>query len=176
MARAARSLARGLALAVWLATGCSPEDPSERVGALEPVEITDQEGAVCGMLVRDQAAPRAQVIHRDGERSFVCSIGDLLVYLEAPLPHGAPSKVLVELMDPDEDPGETHSGSHAWIPAEDAVYVVGIERRGIMGPPVLTYRSHEAAQQVTEGTNARILEFEELERWWRRRESAAPAH
>lgn len=175
MARGRLGIAGGLALAASLAMGCTPEDASDRAGAFEPVEIADQEDAVCGMLVRDQSAPRAQVIHRDGERSFLCSIGDLLVYLEAPSPHGAPSKVLVESMDPSEDPSQSHTGPHPWILAEDGVYVVGIERRGIMGAPVLVYRSREAARQVTEGTTARVLDFEELQHWWKRRASAAPA-
>jgi thiamine biosynthesis lipoprotein len=176
MARKRRGLAPLLLLAcLTLSASCSPED-ADRAGELEPVEIEDQAGAVCGMLVRDQSAPRAQVIHRDGERAFLCSIGDLLIYLEAPSPHGAPSQVLVEAMDPSEDPSESHTGPHPWVPAELGVYVVGIERRGIMGAPVLVYRSQESAQRVALGTSARILDFEELKRWWSRRQSAAPAH
>ena len=155
--------------------GCSPDDEVRQTTPLEPVEIEDHEGAVCGMLVRDQPAPRAQVIHRDGERAFLCSIGDLLIHLDAPSPHGRPSRVLVEVLEPDEDPGEPDTGPHPWIPAEEGVYVVGIERQGIMGPPVLVYRSRSDAQQVTEGTSAQILDFEALRAWWRRRESAAPA-
>ena len=83
-------------------TGCGPSDDEAGSVSLAPVEIADQAGAVCGMLVRDQSAPRAQVIHADGERSFLCSIGDLLVYLDAPSPHGDPLEVLVEVMEPDE--------------------------------------------------------------------------
>jgi thiamine biosynthesis lipoprotein len=44
-----------------------------------------------------------------------------------------------------------------------------------MCAPVLVYRSREAAERVTEGTTARILDFDELQHWWRRRESTAPA-
>lgn len=165
MQRSGRGLA--LAFAVAFVTACAAEDASETGAPLESQEIADQPGAVCGMLVRDQSAPRAQVVHRDGERAFLCSIGDLLVHLSAPSPHGKPAQIWVEALAPDEDPSESHTGPHEWIPAERAVYVVGIERRGIMGPPVLVYRSQDDAQQVTAGTAARILDFEALERWWR---------
>ena len=166
----------GLALTLvgWLAVGCGREERSAGPVDLEPGEVADHEGAVCGMLVRGQSAPRAQVIHRDGERSFVCSIGDLLAYLDVPSPHGAPVKVFVEVMEPSEHPGESHPESHPWIPAEEGVYVVGIPRRRIMGAPVLIYRSHDDAEQVTEGTSATVLDFEGLRSWWQRRENAVP--
>ncbi|MAE95734.1 MAG: hypothetical protein CL910_13845 [Deltaproteobacteria bacterium] len=175
MARRRCGPVRVLALAALLAAACTPGDASDPTPALGPVAIADQEDAVCGMLVRDQSAPRSQVIHRDGERSFLCSIGDLLVYLDVPSPHGVPSKVWVEAMEPGEDPGASHTGPHSWIPAEDGVYVVGIERHGIMGPPVLVYRSREAARRVTQGTSARILDIEELKTWWQRRSEGPPA-
>ncbi len=76
-------------------------------------------------------------------------------------------------MDPGEDPIQSHTGSHPWIPAEQGVYVVGIERRGIMGAPVLVYRNRADAEQVTEGTRARILDFGQLKLWWKQRTGAA---
>ena len=172
----AGSLGIGLALALagWLAVGCGREERSAGPVDLEPGEVADQEGAVCGMLVRGQSAPRAQVIHRDGEHSFLCSIGDLLAYLDVPSPHGAPAKVFVEVMEPSEHPGESHPGPHPWIPAEEGVYVVGIPRPGVMGASVLIYRSRDDAEQVTEGTSATIVDFEGLRSWWQRRESAVP--
>lgn len=153
---------------------CSNDRGADRSSDLAPVEITDQEGAVCGMLVRDQSAPRAQVVHRDGERSFVCSIGDLMAYLEAPSPHGAPSTVLVEVMEPDEDPAASHPGAHAWVPAEEGVYVVGIERQQIMGAPVLVYRDRASAERVIAGSAAQALEYGELRRWWRAQQNTDP--
>jgi thiamine biosynthesis lipoprotein len=126
------------------------------------------------MLVRGQSAPRAQVIHRDGEHAFICSIGDLLAYLEVPSPHGAPEQVFVEIMEPTEDPLESHTAPHPWIPAEEAVYLVGIARRGIMGPPVLVYRTRADAEQVAAGSSATILDFDGLREWWRHRDDAEP--
>jgi len=161
---------RSLACAAALASGCGGGDSERAAVDLDPVAISDQAGAVCGMLIREQSAPRAQVVHRDGERAFVCSIGDLLAYLAAPSPHGAPARVLVEVMHPRQNPAEAHTDAHPWIPAEDGVYVVGIQREQIMGAPVLIYRDRAAASQVVAGTSAKILSWAELGPWWERRQ------
>lgn len=158
-------------LSGWLA-GCDRAAERGPTAAHAPAPIADQEGAVCGMVVRDQSAPRAQVVHRDGTRAFLCSIGDLLAYLQVPSPHGAAEAVLVEVMAADEDPLEAHTGPHPWLPAAQAVFLVGIERRGIMGEPVLVYRDLETAARVARGTSAQALDFAALRSWWMERERA----
>lgn len=147
--------------------GCGAADDDVR-HAHPPAALSDQEDAVCGMLVREQSAPRGQVVHRDGSRFFFCSIGDLLVHLSAPSPHGRADDVFVEVMDPSEDPGRAHTGEHAWLPVDEAVYVVGIDRPGIMGAPVLTYATRQAAEQVaSKYPGARVLDAAALREWWK---------
>jgi nitrous oxide reductase accessory protein NosL len=158
--------------ALTLTLGC-PADDGGGAAAQEPVALTDQEDVVCGMLVRAQSAPRSQVVHRDGTRVFVCSLGDLLVHLSAPSPHGAPQAVFVEVMDPSEDPMKAHLEEHPWIPAEQAFYVVGIERRGIMGAPVLTYATRAEAEAAMQGhARAELLDFAGLKTWWQAEQAA----
>lgn len=159
----------GLLLLLTAATGlaaCGGEDLASTGVLVDAVPIEHHEGAVCGMLVRDQSAPRAQVLHRDGTRSFVCSIGDLMAYLQAPSPHGEAHAIMVEVMDPGEDPMDIHTGPHPWVPAAEATYVLGIRRRGIMGEPVLAYRDRETAIAAVGETAGTIVGFDELEKWW----------
>jgi nitrous oxide reductase accessory protein NosL len=161
-----------LFLAVSL-LGCGPADDGDAEAAQIPIVLGDQEDAVCGMLVREQSAPRSQVVHSDGSRFFFCSIGDMLVHLGAPSPHGRTKSIFVEVMKPDEDPSQSHTGPHPWVPAEAAVYVVGIERRGIMGEPVLTYATtNDAEQVVARHTGAQILDSGGLREWWDALEAA----
>lgn len=156
-----------------LVIGCDVRDEDAASVAHAPVSIDDQEGAVCGMLVRDQSAPRAQVVHRDGERAFLCSVADMMVHLGAPSPHGSAQAVFIEVMKPGEDPLASHTGEHPWVPAEEATYVVGVERHGIMGEPVLAYESVGAARAVAaDHPGARVLTFDELVTWWRSRDAA----
>jgi nitrous oxide reductase accessory protein NosL len=153
--------------------GCGASESGDSEGADAPIALADQEDAVCGMLVREQSAPRSQIVHNDGSRFFFCSIGDMLIHLGAPSPHGRAKSVFVEVMDPREDPARPHTGAHPWAAAEDVVYVVGIERPGVMGAPVLTYADGSAAEQViAQHTAAQALDIDGLRLWWDARESA----
>jgi len=154
----------GFALAAGCGGGETPSDPTEH----DPIAIADQEDPVCGMLVRNQSAPRGQVRHRDGTSLAFCSLGDMLVHLEAPNRHGETTDVFVEVLRADEDPAESHTGEHPWLSADEAFYVVGVERRAIMGPPILSYADAETAAEVARNhPGARSFGFDGLERWWR---------
>jgi nitrous oxide reductase accessory protein NosL len=146
---------------------CGPPDVADTGHPHQAVALDDQEDEVCGMLVREQSAPRGQVIHRDGSHFFFCSLADMLVHLGAPSPHGRAEAVFVEVLDPLEDPMLSHTSVHPWVPAEDAVYVVGIERQGIMGEPVLTYVDRSDAERAIQGhRGARMLDMAGLWDWW----------
>lgn len=160
------ALALVLGFASLIACGTADDVASQQLD--EPVALQDQEDAVCGMVVSEQSAPRSQVVHGDGSRFFFCSLGDMLVYLDAPSPHGAPQSTFVEVMSPGEDPGQGHFGEHPWVRLEDAVYVVGVHRRGIMGEPVLAYaRKDEAESVAVAHSGAQVLNSLELRAWWR---------
>ncbi len=154
-----------LACSLLLACG-APHDEDGSLGH-EPQVLADQECAVCGMTARLQSAPRAQVIHRDGTELFFCSIGDLLVHRFAPSPHGKVVAIFVESMQASEEPGRAHLDPHPWIAAAEATFVVGIERPGIMGEPVLVYREGaEAESMVRAHPGSRALNLAGLESWW----------
>jgi nitrous oxide reductase accessory protein NosL len=162
-------VAAGLA---FLALACGGGEDAPVAAEHVALPIADQEDAVCGMLVRDQSAPRGQVLHRDGSRFYFCSVGDLLVHRAAPSPHGRVESGFVEVLDPDEAPGKSHTGEHPWAPIESAAYVVGVKRPGIMGPPVLVYRDTETAVRVASShPGARALRFDELVEWWNERQA-----
>ncbi len=170
---AVRSTRRALVLPIALSafvlstSGCGRGDPNGAAKSHEPMPLASQEGAVCGMLIREQPAPRAQIVYRDASRSFFCSLGDMLVHLSAPSPNGRPEAVFVEVMDPSEDPLETHTGPHPWLSAEAAAYVVGVPRKGLMGEPVLTYASRAEASAVAQRYDeARVLDLAGLQGWW----------
>jgi len=153
--------------------GCGLPDDGDTGKPHQAAALAQQEDEVCGMLVREQPAPRGQVVHRDGSRLFFCSLGDMLVHLGAPSPHGRAEAVFVEVMEPGEDPMQSLSGVHPWLPAEDAVYVVGIERQGIMGEPVLAYADRsEAERAIQRHPGARMLDMAGLRDWWKALEAA----
>jgi copper chaperone NosL len=147
-----------------LVTSCSAQTSSD-AAALEagaiPIEV--HECAACGMVVREQPAPRAQLLHRDGTRRFFCSIGDMVQYAGGPSPHGRIEHVFVETL-PSEVSTTTRSFEpHPWRHADQAHYVTGIERPGVMGPPVLVFASSNDAAQTAKRLNGRVVTWSELE-------------
>ena len=149
--------------------GCSSEEAATGPAASHGAQsLAGTEGAVCGMVVSEQPAPRAQVVHRDGTRLFLCGIGDLLVHLEARSPHGAPIEIYVEAMEIDEDPRDIDLSEHEWIRAEDAIFRIGDERPHlIMGEPVMVYRDRSTAEKAVSHGPTSILDFSEVRAWWR---------
>jgi copper chaperone NosL len=158
----------GLCLAaILLATpSCdrgTAKDAPQAASSAAPIGLA--ECAACGMVVREQPAPRGQVVHRDGTRAFLCSLGDLAQYLRSPSPHGDVTDVFVEVLTPSSDPAQKDTSEQPWVRAADAVYVVGVAREGVMGRPVLAYRSRADAQKALAHAGGEIRGFDEMKRW-----------
>ena len=161
------------ALAAVALFGCGLSDDIGASTGHLALALEDQEDPVCGMFVREQSAPRSQLVHRDGSRFFLCSLGDMLVHLDAPSPHGRTESVFVEVMQTSEDPMEEHSGEHPWLPAGEAFYVIGVERAGIMGEPVLAYASKaEAEEAMKKYGGTQLLDLTGLRQWWQAAQAA----
>ena len=152
-----------LALAMsWLLIGlaCNNASSSASNAPVSAVDFESEECAVCGMLVREQPAPRAQAIFRDATRAFVCSPAELIQLIAAPSAHGKPAALFVETVAPDVDPAQLGAApSHAWIDAQRAWYVVGVPRSGVMGTPLLAYAERSAAERVAARFGGRVADW-----------------
>ncbi len=137
-------------------------DGGEESSGAEAEPIALAECTACGMVVREQPAPRGQVVHRDGTREFFCAMSDLLYYIETPSPHGRITDVFVEVLPEETDPLESDSREQPWVRAEDARYIVGVERTGIMGPPVLAYLPEVDVEALAADFGGEVVEWEEL--------------
>jgi copper chaperone NosL len=138
---------------LWALAACGQaSDPAVSLTA-EP--MADHECAACGMIVRDQPSPRAQLIHRDGHRAHFCAIGDLVTYLQAPSSHGEVRAVFVEVNDPEVDPLTLDVSPRPFRPAADASYVLGVPRERVMGQPVLVYGTRTEADRVARDGSGR---------------------
>ena len=125
--------------------------------------IDGDECAACGMIVREQPAPRAQLVHRDGERAFFCSIGDMVAYRAGPSPHGEVVATYVEVLPADADPATNDTARRPWMEAERAGFVLGVPRRQIMGEPVLVYSTRDEAESAATRYGGRAVEQAELQ-------------
>jgi len=146
-----RAAATVAAVAMCVLPAACGKEKTEKTGS-EPAEAEPfgpAECASCGMTLRFQPAPRGQLLHRDGTRAYFCSLGDLVQYAAAPSPHGKPKAIWVELMDDKADPTEMKTDARPWALADDASFVLGVPRRGVMGPPVLSYADKASAERAT---------------------------
>ena len=145
-----------LALALSLFACSTPQEEAAAEMVVASAFDVD-ECAACGMLVRDQPAPRGQIVHRDGTRVFLCSLSDMTTYLGAPSAHGAPKGLFVEEIAPDFAPTELSSAPTPWLNAADAHYVVGVDRPRIMGTPALAYRAESDASRIAASHGASLV-------------------
>lgn len=152
------------ALLVISAAGCKSKKSDTQSTSHAAESLEGQECAACGMTVRDQPAPRGQVIHRDDTRMFFCSVSDMLTYLEAPSPHGSAVALFVESMAQDEDPLIHHLQPHPWIDATKASYVVGFDKE-VMGDPILAYESTKQSEAQASRLSAQAMTWTELKAW-----------
>jgi len=117
------------------------------------------ECAACSMVVREQPAPRGQLVHRDGTRRFLCSLADLVQYMRAPSKHGKAKAVFVEVLSPGTNPKKNSAAPRPWVRADRAHFVVGVARSGVMGTPALAYRRAEDAAKIAKAHGGRVVSW-----------------
>ena len=148
---------------LWLAAACGSSEESSAEHDFTWAHFDGHECAACGMIVREQPAPRGQIIYTDGERMYFCSVADMITFMQAPSPHGSPQAIFVEVNDPqagaplaeDPAPGE-------WAAASSLHYVVDIERPHVMGRPVLAYETEAGAERVALQVQGHVIAWPEL--------------
>jgi copper chaperone NosL len=157
-----RALANlGAVAALILVAAC--DDPvALQTLSLDPTDAGTAECAVCGMVVAEQPSPRGQVVHRDGQHGFFCSLGDLRAYLETPTAAGTPERVWVETLPAGFDPASRDASPRDWVPADEAIHVVGVDRAGIMGRPILSFADAASAGTAAALPGARMTTWAAL--------------
>lgn len=151
-------------LAVLVLAGCAGAAESSAGALAAPRSIADHECASCGMIVREQPAPRAQVVHRDGTHEWFCSIADLVAYRGSPSPHGRIEHTWVEILPPEVDPAVHDMSEARWVEVERAGFVLGVERNMVMGTPVLSFATEADARAAAERLRGRAASWDETER------------
>lgn len=163
-------LALLLVAVVLSALGCDDTRQQKAPVNTAAVDFEHHECAACGMIVREQPAPRGQLVHRDGERAYFCSIADMLSYVDVPSPHGKPAAVYVETSSATEDLYAVTTAKRPWTDARTASYVTGIENPKIMGFPVLAYTSEESAKTVATSISGQTHDWDGIRDFSKKRQ------
>jgi nitrous oxide reductase accessory protein NosL len=144
-----------------LACGTLTDDAATSRAVPEPIGLA--ECAVCGMVVGEQPSPRGQLVYRDGSHDHVCSIEELRALAQQPSARGRPTGVFVEVLPADFDPTSTSTDPLPWSDAQDAWYVFGAPRSGVMGEPVLAFPDRATASRFAEPLGSKPLPWSSLE-------------
>lgn len=130
------------ALTLFLVAACK-EELAERPG---PVPLTAEAvGYYCQMNLLEHEGPKGQ-IHLDGMPApiFFSQVRDTLTYLNMPEQNYAVRATYVQ----DMAHADSWASPGAWIVAEEALYVVGSDRKGGMGAPEFVPFSDAASAQT----------------------------
>lgn len=157
-----RALASSMLVIALALPGCGVGASVEATRAHAPEPYADHECAACGMIVREQLSPRAQVAHRDGTHAWLCSIADAAAYVAAPSPHGRIEQIWVETLASDVDIAAGETAPRPWAEASSAWFVLGVERMGVMGAPVLVFGCEADARAASARLGGRIARWDAL--------------
>ncbi|SFT35302.1 nitrous oxide reductase accessory protein NosL [Halomonas saccharevitans] len=148
-----------LTLLLVLLTGCSESDP-ETLAA--PVPIADGDSChVCGMLIQNFPGPKGEAFLKGQDTpSKFCSTLELFTFLKQPENETRLSHAYVH------DIGKTtwqQPADEAFVPASDAWYVVGHDRRGAMGHTLASFAERDDAEAFREEHGGQLVAYEEID-------------
>ncbi|HEX5514388.1 MAG TPA: nitrous oxide reductase accessory protein NosL [Gammaproteobacteria bacterium] len=126
--------------------------------ALAPVPITaDDECAVCGMSIHHHPGPKGQLFLAGSQQpAKFCSTVDLFVYALQPEYQERIAQAYVHDMSATD---WQRPDDAAFIPANEAWFVVGHDQRGAMGPTLASFRDTGTAQAFIDQHGGRMLPY-----------------
>lgn len=149
-----------IVLCLAFLAACS-EQPEERPA---PADLTrDAVGHFCGMIVLDHPGPKGQafVTGRDAPLWFT-SVRDAIAFSRLPEESGELRVIYINDM---ARAGSWEAPEPEWIPAQEAVYVIGSSRRGGMGAlEAVPFSSQAAAEDFVERYGGCTVSLEEIPR------------
>jgi thiamine biosynthesis lipoprotein len=149
--------ASGCALAFALVFGCGQGVGDQEVAA--PQVLTGAEVcALDGMILRDYDGPKAQILWRDGRRTFYCEAREAF----AERLDRVQSKRILEFYVQDfaDRPWASYAGH--WVRAEDAVFVIESEKHGAMGSSFVSFLDPADADNFSAKYGGRQFRLDEI--------------
>ena len=155
-----RNIRAGIAAIVLcgLLAACDEDQVAEAPPALD--SPGDATGYFCGMLLSMHAGPRGQIQLEGGEVLWFSSVRDIFSYRE--MPEEAQSIAAIYVTDIGQANWDSPEPG-TWVAADQAVYVIGSERRGGMGgEETVPFSDRAAAEAFVAEHGGRIVEFDDM--------------
>jgi len=149
--------ASGCAVAVALVFGCG-QGVDEQEAAAPQVLTGAEVCALDGMILRDYDGPKAQILWRDGRRTFYCEAREAF----AERLDRVRSKRIREFYVQDfaDRPWASYAGH--WVRAEDAVFVIESEKHGAMGSSYVSFLEPADAEKFSAKYGGQQFRLDEI--------------
>jgi len=150
--RGAFAVTLGVLLAL---AACSPTEQAPPA----PIELTRATAcALDGMLLLDFPGPKAQIHYTQGPTDFFCDTVEMFsIYLRP-----EQQKRVRALYVQDMGRADWNSPTDNWIDAKTAFYVQGSNKRGSMGPTLVSFALEEQAKAFVGKNGGKIYRFTEI--------------
>jgi copper chaperone NosL len=114
--------------------------------------------ALDGMVLKDFPGSKAQVQFVEGKPDYYCDLMELFAVLLAPENKRQVAGVFVQ------DIGKTDWAKPEghWIPAKEALYVVGSKKQGSMGPTFGAFSNAQDAAAFVQKEGGKVLPFNQI--------------
>jgi copper chaperone NosL len=144
-----------LALAMMALLGaCGRGAPT--VAAQEPA--ADAACALDGMMLKDFPGSKAQVQYVEGKTDYYCDLMELFAVMLAPESKRRVAGVFVQ----DMGKADWNKPVGHWIPARQALYVVGSKKQGSMGPTFGAFSNAGEAAAFVQKEGGKVLPFDQI--------------
>lgn len=150
---------RGLLFATLLAAstvaGCGPQQEAP----VTPLMITEATTcALDGMLLSNFPGPKAQIHYAGTEPDFFCDTVEMFSIYLNPEQARAVTGIFVQ----DMGAADWNNPRGHWIDARTAVYVIGSDMKGSMGPTIASFAHEADANRFAGEHGGKVLPFEQI--------------
>jgi copper chaperone NosL len=146
---------RFLIVIAFLLTGCSKEESFKT----SPLTLTkDHACKICGMISAEYPGPKAQIQYKKGESETFCGTPHMfMATLHPERPRNISAMYVHDMGEADWD-----HPKNEWIDAKTAYYVLGGDKKGPMGEPLVPFSALKGAESYVKEHRGRIVKFEEI--------------
>jgi thiamine biosynthesis lipoprotein len=151
---ALRHFACAFAVAATIGCGQKTDERETAAKALTGAEVC----AADGMILRDYDGPKAQILWKDGRRTFYCEAREAFALW---LDRIRSKQILAFYVQDFADRPWGNYKDH-WILAQDAIFVIESERQGAMGSSFVSFRDSAHADAFSAEQGGRQLRLAEI--------------
>lgn len=144
----------GCIAALLLLAACKQAVP--QATAKEPGD--DTACALDGMILKDFAGPKAQILYAEGKPDFFCNVMELFSVLLTPEQKRPVAAMFVQ----DMGKADWNRPTANWIDAKTAFYVVGSKKPGSMGPTFGSFADMQDAESFVKKEGGKIVRFDQI--------------